>query len=91
LAVHGISLVDAPGETGQLLYCAAGEVTGDGGERLVQVGGEGNSPPVIVAEVPSGVWSTVADQAPGRAPTAAPAKLPCVVAAVYSNPLIGSE
>jgi hypothetical protein len=46
---------------------------------------------VIVAEVPSGVWSTVADQGPGTAPKAAPAKLPCVDAAVYSNPLIGSE
>jgi hypothetical protein len=45
----------------------------------------------MVAEVPSGVWSTVADQAPGTAPKAAPAKLPCVAAAVYSNPLIGSE
>src|SRR5206468_12671585 len=49
------------------------------------------SPLVIVAEVLSGVWSTVADHGPGRAPDAAPAKLPCVDVAVYSNPPIGSE
>jgi hypothetical protein len=45
----------------------------------------------MVAEVPSGVWSTVTDQAPGRAPDAMPTKWPCVDVAAYSYPLIESE
>src|SRR5271169_3999450 len=45
----------------------------------------------MAAEVPSGVWSTVTDQAPGRAPDAMPTKRPCVDVAAYSYPLIESE
>src|SRR5271165_3043101 len=39
-AVHGIALVDAPGETRQLPDPTCGEVTGDRGQRSVQAGGE---------------------------------------------------
>src|SRR6478752_6450732 len=44
----------------------------------------------MAAAVPSGVWSTVTDQAPGRAPDAMPAKRPCADVAAYSSPLIES-
>ena len=90
-AVHGIALVDTPGETGQLPDRTCGEVTGDRGERSVQTGGEVKSPPVMAAEVPSGVWSTVTDQAPGKAPDAMPTKRPCADVAAYSSPLTESE
>src|SRR6516162_790884 len=45
----------------------------------------------MAAEVPSGVWSTVTDQAPGNAPDAMPTKRPWVDAAAYSSPLTESE
>jgi hypothetical protein len=45
----------------------------------------------MAAEVPSGVWSTVTDQAPGKAPDAMPTKRPCADVAAYSYPLIESE
>ena len=89
-AVHGIPLAGAPGETGQLPDRTPGEVTADHGERFVQPGGEVKPPPVMAAEVPSGVWSTVTDQAPGKAPDAMPAKRPCADVAAYSSPLIES-
>jgi hypothetical protein len=41
--------------------------------------------------VPSGVWSTVTDQAPGKAPDAMPTKRPCADVAAYSSPLTESE
>src|SRR6516164_7944916 len=44
----------------------------------------------MAAEVPSGVWSTVTDQAPGKAPDAMPAKRPCADVTAYSSPLIES-
>ena len=40
--------------------------------------------------MPSGVWSTVTDQAPGKAPDAMPAKRPWADVAAYSSPLIES-
>src|SRR5690349_4911777 len=45
----------------------------------------------MAAELPSGVWSTVTDQAPGKAPDAMPTKRPCVDVAAYSSPLTESE
>src|ERR1700760_5111080 len=45
----------------------------------------------MAAEVPSGVWSTVTDQAPGNAPDAMPTKRPCADVAAYSSPLTESE
>src|ERR1700746_1427620 len=45
----------------------------------------------MAAEVPSGVWSTVTDQAPGHAPDAMPTKPPCADVAAYSSPLTESE
>ena len=44
----------------------------------------------MAAEAPSGVWSTVTDHAPGKAPDAMPAKRPCADVAAYSSPLIES-
>src|SRR6478672_8551426 len=45
----------------------------------------------MAAEVPSGVWSTVTDQTPGKAPDAMPTKRPCADVAAYSSPLTESE
>jgi len=87
-AVHGIALVDAPGETGQLPDRTRGEVTGDLGERSVQAGGE-----VKVTASDGGRGAerrVVTDQAPGKAPDAMPTKRPCADVAAYSSPLTES-
>src|SRR5262245_12903240 len=44
----------------------------------------------MAAEAPSGVWSTVTDQTPGKAPDATPTKRPCAGVAAYSSPLTES-
>ena len=89
-AGHGISLVCAPGETGQLPDRTSGEVTGDHGERSVQPGGK-----VEVAAGDGGRGAerrVVHGQGPGAGQGAGgdAAKRPCADVAAYSSPLIES-